>query len=136
MSKEIKSTETTTPAIRLLPTSSGNVFNLEVNGVLDGESMQPVIDELNKLFEQHDKIRMLTHIKHLEGISPDLLMQSGLISMKMAALKKVERYAMVGAPGWMSTVISAMNPLFDMDMRVFEDEADAWEWVGASAVEV
>ena len=61
-------------------------------------------------------------------------MQGGLVSVKLAAMQKVERYAIVGAPGWMSKIIETINPAFaDIDMRTFpaDLEAEAWAWVGA-----
>jgi hypothetical protein len=61
-------------------------------------------------------------------------MQSGLVSMKLAAMQKVERYAIVGAPGWMHKAIETLNPVFpDIEMRTFsvDREVDAWSWLGA-----
>lgn len=52
-------------------------------------------------------------------------------------MQKFERYAVVGAPGWMQKAIEAMKPLFpDIDMRPFaaDNEADSWQWLGAKAV--
>ena len=40
--------------------------------------------------------------------------------MKLAAIPKVERYALIGAPGWMCRIIDTLNPIFsDLDMRTF-----------------
>lgn len=65
-------------------------------------------------------------------------MQAGLIPMKLAAIQKVERYAIVGGPGWLRKAVEAVNPLFEeIDMRTFapEEEEAAWEWLGARSAE-
>ena len=54
--------------------------------------------------------------------------------MKLAAMQKVERYAIVGAPGWMRKILESVNPAFaEIDIRTFpaDQEADAWTWLGA-----
>lgn len=122
-----------TPAVRFLPTSRDDVLAFEVDGVISETEFPALLARINALFDRHDKVRLLGRIKHLGGFDPTILMQSGLISMKLTALRKIERYAIVGAPGWLDKMISTMNPLFDVDMRTFaaEREADAWAWVEA-----
>lgn len=124
------------PAVRFLPTSRDDVLAFEVDGVVSETEFPAVLARINALFDRHDKVRLLGRIKHLGGFDPTILVQSGLIPMKLAAMRKVERYAIVGAPGWMAKMIVAMNPLFDVDMRTFpvDREADAWAWVEADPV--
>jgi hypothetical protein len=110
------------------------VLAFEINGVISTETLPGIIDEVNNFLARHEKVRMLGRIKHLGGFDPAIYMQSGLFSMKFAAMQKVERYAIVGAPGWMETVIKSSNPLFpSIDMRTFSEdrEADAWAWLDA-----
>lgn len=52
--------------------------------------------------------------------------------MKLAALQKVERYAIVGTLDWMCKIIDTLNPVFpDLDMRTFpvDQENNAWAWL-------
>ncbi len=125
-----------TPAVRFLPTSRDDLLAFEIDGVISETEFPAVLTEINALFDRHDKVRLLGRIKHLGGFDPAILMQSGLIPMKLTAMRKVERYVIVGAPGWMTKMISAMNPLFDVDMRTFpaDREADAWAWIEAEPV--
>lgn len=65
-----------------------------------------------------------------------MFMQGDMISMKPAALQKVERYAIVGAPTWMEHIVATVSPAFpDIDMRSFSAarESEVWEWVGAKS---
>lgn len=126
--------ERKTGAFRFLPTTKDDVLAFEVDGVIAAEEMPGVIKELENFLEQHEKVRMLNRMKHFGGIDPAVFMQGGLVSMKLAAMQKVERYAIVGAPVWMGKIIETLNPAFaDLDMRTFpaDQEADAWAWLGA-----
>lgn len=122
------------PAFRFLPTSKGDVFAFEINGVISAKEMPEVIQKFQTFLRRHEKVRLLNRIKHFGGIDPAVFMQSGLVSMKLAAMQKVERYAIVGAPGWMRKVIETVNPAFaDIEMRTFpeDQESEAWAWLGA-----
>lgn len=129
-----KSHKADTSAMRLIPTSKDDVLGFEVNGVVSTDIFPGIIDEVNAFLDRHDKVRMLSRIKHLGGFDPAIYMQSGLFSMKFAAMQKVERYAIVGAPGWMEKAIKTFDLLFPgIDMRTFpaDQEADAWVWLDA-----
>lgn len=126
------------PAIRFLPTTKDEVLAFEIDGVMSSEEMPGVIKKLEDYLAEHDKVRLLNRMTHFGGFDPSIFMQSGLVSMKLSAMEKVERYAIVGAPKWMCKVIDAMNPAFpDIDMQTFpaDREVDAWAWLEAKPVE-
>lgn len=130
--------KTASPAFRFLPTSKDDVLAFEINGVISKAEMPAVIKEFEAFLERHQKVRLLNRMKHFGGIDPAVFMQGGLVSMKLAAMQKVERYAIVGAPVWMRKIIEALNPAFaDIDMRTFpaDQEAEAWAWLGAKPSE-
>lgn len=120
--------------IRFLPTTKDSILAFEIDGVVSSEEMPSIIKKLEDFLASHDKVRMLNRMKQFNGIDPSVLMQSGLVSMKLSAMEKVERYAIVGAPDWMSKVIGTMNPVFpDIDIQTFaaDQEEEAWAWLGA-----
>lgn len=122
------------PAIRFIPTTRDDVIGFEINGVISTEDLPGVTDKVNGFLAAHDKVRMLARVKHLGGFDPAVFFQSGLFSMKLAAMQKVERYAIVGAPVWMNKAVQTMNPMFPhLDMRPFPaaQEDEAWAWLDA-----
>lgn len=126
------------PAIRFLSTNKANVLAFEVDGLINSEEMPNVIKQLEEFFAAHDKVRLLNRMKHFGGFDPLILMQSSLITMKLSAMNKLERYAIVGAPNWMCKVAGAMNPLFtDIEMQTFsaDQEGEAWAWLEAELAE-
>jgi hypothetical protein len=129
-----ESSEAPLPAFRFLPTSKDDVLAFEINGLISSAEMPGVIEEFESFFKNHEKVRLLNRLKHFGGIDPAVFMQGGLVSMKLAAMQKTERYAIVGAPGWMRKIVESVNPAFaDIDIRTFpaDREADAWAWLGA-----
>ena len=122
------------PAFRFLPTSRDDVLAFEINGMISSEEMPRIIEEFETFLERHDKVRLLNRMKHFGGIDPSVFMQSGLVSMKLAAIQKVERYAIVGAPGWIRKVVETLSPAFPgLDMQTFpaNEENKAWAWLEA-----
>ncbi|GJL68844.1 MAG: hypothetical protein NPIRA06_14790 [Nitrospirales bacterium] len=128
-----KASKSQPPAFRFLPTSKDDVLAFEIDGVISAKEIPEVIKRFETFLERQEKVRLLNRIKHFGGIDPAVFMQSGLVSIKLAAMQKVERYAIVGAPGWMCKVIETVNPaIADMDMRTFteDQENEAWAWLG------
>ena len=118
-------------ALTFIATESPTTHAFEIDGTLSREDTEQAIATLKAAFAEHDQVRLLARIKRLGGINPAALTQDGLISMKLEAIRKVERYAVVGGPGWLARMIGTLNPLFKTELRHFalEDEADAWAWL-------
>ncbi|GAB4548173.1 MAG: hypothetical protein Tsb0013_08590 [Phycisphaerales bacterium] len=120
-------------SIRVIETDADEVLAFEWNGTVTNDDLEPVLDRLRTFLEGHEKVRLLSRIRRY-GIDPTILLHSGLISVKLAAMEKVERYAIVGAPTWIERAVAFMDPLFpDIDMRTFpaHREDEAWAWIGA-----
>lgn len=129
---------TTHPAIRFLPTPTANVLAFEIDGLITSEEMPEALKVFEEFFAGHDQVRLLNRMKHFGGFDPTILLQSRLIAMKLSAMRKLERYAIVGAPSWMVTLIAAISPAFaDIEMRTFaaEQEDEAWAWLEAEPAE-
>ncbi len=125
-------------AIRFLPTNKDNVLAFEVDGVLSASEIPNITQRLEAFLEGQDSVRLLARMKNYSGFEPSILIHSGgLLSMKIDAMKKVERYAIVGAPKWMSKLVETVNPLFPkMDMQAFtaEQESEALAWLDVELV--
>ncbi|MCB1882591.1 MAG: STAS/SEC14 domain-containing protein [Geminicoccaceae bacterium] len=127
--------EAATPAFRFLKSSRDDVLAFEIDGKVSVKEMPCVVETVQAFLDRHEKVRLLGRMKRFGGVDPAVFMQSGLVSMKLDAMRKVERYAVVGAPGWMGRAIEAMRPvLAGIDVRTFpaDKEVDAWAWLDAS----
>lgn len=124
-------------SMRLVKTSKAEVLAFEINGVITSEAVAGIMDDFNTWLAAHNEVRLMAHFKNFGGIDLSVLMQSGLVSMKLEALKKLERYAVVGAPVWITKIIEVVGPtLQSFELRTFDSnhEDDAWTWLDAKRV--
>jgi len=58
--------------------------------------------------------------------------------MKLKALHRVERYAVVGGPLWLAAWVAAVAPVLRLEVRHFpaDEETEAWDWLAATPVAV
>ncbi len=123
-----------TPGLTFIQTNKPNVMAFQINGVVTAKELPEEIEKFESFLKQHESVRMLARFKHFAGFDPAVFFQSGFVSVKLAAVQKLERYAVVGAPEWMNKIMEIMNPLFSgIDMRTFtsDEEAKAWAWLEA-----
>ena len=73
----------------------------------------------------------LVKIQNFSGFELALLKDSSIYKMKKLALKKVRRYAIVGANSWIKGIVKTVNPFFDMEIRTFtlDEEIEARAWI-------
>ncbi len=125
-------------AIRRIATREDDAVAFEVDGVIDAASVDAMARQLVPFFAAQGSSRLLVRIVSLDGIEPRGILSTEVLHMKLEALRSVERYAVVGPPGWLRKLIEAVAPLFEeLEVRAFdaEDEDAAWVWVGARPVE-
>lgn len=124
-----------TAGLTIIPTNKPDVMAFEINGVITEKELPAELEKFEAFLNERDTVRMLTRFKHFGGFEPAVFTHSmELISVKLAAVKKLERYAAVGAPEWMNKLIGLVGGLFPtMEIRMYplEDEAQAWEWLEA-----
>lgn len=121
-------------SIHFLQTTSPNVFAYEVDGKLREKDVKAAIAEMRTLFGQEGKVNILGRFKNFNGFDLLAIFDDELIKLKYQAISKVEKYAVVGPSPWLRNLIELMDPLFGVEIKVFDasDESAAWEWVGSS----
>lgn len=124
-------------ALTLIETDKPDVFGFELDGRVGAEEMHGLAARINKLLDdQPGPVRILGKFTNFKMPAPGGL-DSDYMRMKLRALHKVERYAVVGGPLWLATWVSALAPLLKLEARHFpaDKEADAWQWLEAVPVE-
>jgi hypothetical protein len=122
------------PALTLIETDQSDVFGFELDGRICAEEMHDLVGRIDELLERRPgPVRILGNFKHFSmpafaGIDADY------VRMKLKSLDRVERYAVVGGPLWLSAWVIAMAPLLKIEVRHFpaDQEAEAWRWLGAT----
>lgn len=122
------------PALKLIETDRPNVLGFEIDGRIGAVEMHRIVVRIHKMLDDvPGPVRILGRFKRfgfpaLGGIDADY------VRMKLRALERVERYAIVGGPAWLTAWASAIAPLLKLEVRHFpaERENEAWDWLGAA----
>lgn len=121
-------------AVTQLPATAPHVFAFRISGHVTSDDMEAMSEFMNARFEEHDSVNMLLIFEAFEGRDTGAGLNWETIKAQTKSLSKVDRYAVVGAPGSAETMIGAMDKIIPVDARTFEpgEEAAAWTFVGAS----
>ena len=121
------------PAITIIETDTPGVLGFQLDGTIGADELPAAVAYFDEAMERERPVRILGRFRHLGGIEPKALLSTDYLTMKLRALRKVERYAVVGGPAWLRAWIGLLAPLVKMEVRHFEagDEALAWSWLGA-----
>ncbi|MCA8883168.1 MAG: STAS/SEC14 domain-containing protein [Rhodobacteraceae bacterium] len=123
------------PAIRFLDPPHPHVIAYEIDGVIHQDDADAVIARLNALMAETEgqgrKIGLLVRFTHFGGFAPMMLLSGQLWTAKLAAIRNLHRYAIVGGGGWMEGVARLADPLTAVEMKCFpaSEEAAARAWV-------
>jgi hypothetical protein len=125
--------EPTGPAVRLIATTRPDVLAFEVDGKVGAADVQHLLAVFNQVMATPDRVRILVRIRAFDGATLAALRQDGLLQAKLRSWRKVERYALVGAPAWLQGLTRGIGPLLGIETRCFvrENEAEAWQWLEA-----
>ncbi|GIX14579.1 MAG: hypothetical protein KatS3mg118_2538 [Paracoccaceae bacterium] len=119
------------PGLRVVGDGDEGILILEIDGRLGEEDADRAFAAFEQVARRHGKVRLLVRVKDYEGFEPGLLFDRGVMRAKLDAVGKIDRYAIVGAPGWMRAMVGALAPVMPFAMRVFDagEEAAAQEWL-------
>lgn len=128
--------ETTIPVIRRIPTNRGDAFAFAVEGHLTSADIENIYGLLEAAYELHDKIDLLLRLDGYEGFDWNAAFKDSTFAMQARSLKHIRRYAIVGAPAWISVSAGLVKPFLSIEMKTFtsEEEAEAWKWIEAEEV--
>ena len=122
------------PALKIIESDRADVLGFEIDGRISAIEMRAIAERvMNMLDARSGRISILGRFKHFAMPELSGVLDAYYVRMKMSAAQRVDRYAVVGGPPWLSGWVSAFAPLLSMEFRHFpaEEESAAWEWLGA-----
>ncbi|MDS1135674.1 STAS/SEC14 domain-containing protein [Nitratireductor indicus] len=122
------------PHVRRIDTDRDDAYAFEIVGHITSADVENLYGLLEGAYEIHDRIDVIVILHHYEGFDWQAAFKEQTMIGKTHALRHIRKYAFVGGPGWMSSIVSIVRPFFSMEIRHFElDQAEAaWEWIGAA----
>lgn len=121
------------PALKLIETDKPEVLGFELDGRIGAEEMHKIAARIHQLLDERPgPVRMLGRFKHFRFPAPGGI-DADYVRMKLRALERVERYAVVGGPLMLTAWVAAIAPLLRLEVRHFpaDREHEAWQWLGA-----
>ncbi|PHR14267.1 MAG: hypothetical protein COA41_17815 [Sphingopyxis sp.] len=120
-----------TGSLREISTGSPEIVGFEIEGKIRKADLTQMSIIVEKMKQGKIPKRAIAFIRYFKGADLSVFAHSDFLKMKKEAIDSLDRYAIVGAPGWIETMLETVNPLFNMEMKSFDaDEEDAaWAWI-------
>ena len=125
------------PAIRRIETDRDDLFAMEVVGHVSAADAENLFGLLEAAYALHPRIDVLVRLVDHDGVDWAELSKDTLERGKAHAMEHVGRCASVGEPNWIPQVQGLFKSM-PVELRHFaaEDEAEAWQWLGARPVDM
>ncbi len=123
-----------TGAFHELDLGKSDIAAFELTGRLDREESERGVAMVRARLEDPDCSKLMIVISHWHGFDVDAIFSSQVIAGKLDLISKLDRYAIVGGPGWIHGMVGPIGMLLKPDIRAFDlDERDeAIEWLEES----
>lgn len=118
--------------LKFIP-AEDNVFAVEVARKITGEDLDAILDQLEPMLEQHDKVHVFVETKSIDGIEIAGFTRYAARAMPLfGKLRQFGRVAVVADQGWVragTRLESAMLPFISYNTYLPEDREAALAWV-------
>lgn len=124
------------PAVRRIETDRKDAFAVEIAGEFNAGDAENLYGLLEGAYALSARIDLIVRLTELESVDLSSLSPATAESMRDEASRHVTRCAVIGDGGWASRVSRLFEPASGVELRHYtaEDEALAWEWIGARAI--
>ncbi|MCR4267142.1 STAS/SEC14 domain-containing protein [Nitratireductor sp. ZSWI3] len=125
------------PHVRRVETDREDAYAFEIVGRISAADMENLYGLLEGAYEVHDKIDVIVVLRDYEGFDWQAAFKEQTMIGKTHALRHIRRYALVGGPAWMGTMVGLFRPFFSMQIRHFDADriGEAWAWLDARPAE-
>src|ERR1043166_9716442 len=119
-------------AIKLEQKDGSKVLEVHVSGTLAKEDYTHFVPEVDRLVEQHGKIRVLLDMQDFHGWNAAALWED--IKFDVKHFSDIERVAMVGERKWQEAMSKFCRPFTTAKLRYFDHSqtAAAHQWAEAA----
>jgi SpoIIAA-like len=123
-----------TQTISQIPVLSPSVYAFNIHGEVEKDDLAQMAEVMNEAFDTHDKVSMLLIFAPYDGAEPGAGLDLEVLLSQFRSILKVDKYAVVGAPSFATTMINVMDKMMPVEARTFNhsEEDQAWAFVGTS----
>lgn len=121
-------------AITCISTNRPDLYGFEIGGRITKDDIEGMARILQAAFDIGGKVDIIIVIKRWDGIDLGAAFDAEAMKAQARANAHVNKYAVVGAPGWAEAMINIFSPLTPVEEKTFElaKETEAWAWIGGN----
>jgi len=124
-----------TAGITQIATDRADLYAFRITGKISDDAMEAMAEHMNTVFDAHsDKVDMLMIFERFEGTEFGASWDWDVIKNRFRALRHVDRYVVVKAPGSADKMIETLDKVLPVQAETFDDEALAWQSLQARAI--
>lgn len=118
--------------MKLIPHKPDHIIGVEIDGWIDGEDIQRVVDLVEKRLNQGEKLRIYAEVTNWSGMSLGAFVKD--LKFGLLHLQDFEKEAIVSDRRWLEGLAAIGNTLFSsIEVKHFTlDQKDqALTWIGS-----
>lgn len=121
------------PAIRRIDTDREDLFAIDIVGHVSAADAENLFGLLEAAYALHPRIDVLVRVIDHDGVDWNDISDETLRQGAVQAVEHIGRCAAIGEPDWTAQARDFLPTPPPVELRHFkdEDEADAWQWLGA-----
>ncbi|MBB6410452.1 STAS/SEC14 domain-containing protein [Mesorhizobium sangaii] len=125
------------PAIRRLETSRDDLLAIDVVGHVSAADGENLFGLMEAAYALHPHIDVLVRLVDHDGVDWANIAEDTLKQGTAHAMEHVGRCATIGEPDWTADAQHVLRDAPSIEFKHFEteDEASAWQWLGARPTE-
>jgi SpoIIAA-like len=116
-------------AVELQEEANGKVLTVNLSGKLTKEDYKQFVPEIERMIDQHGKIRILVRMHDFHGWSAGALWED--LKFDWKHFSHIERLALVGEKRWEKGMAAFCRPFTKATIRYFDEAeaAGASDWI-------
>jgi hypothetical protein len=116
-------------SVTIIESADGKVLEVQVSGKLTKDDYAEFVPHVERLIEQHGKIRVLFCLTDFHGWTAGALWED--IKFDWKHFRDIERLAIVGESKWQEGMAAFCKPFTTAEVRYFEHAqlAEARKWI-------
>lgn len=116
--------------LELIDMPADRVVGVRINGRIDTDSFDAMLDVINDRLSRHDRIRLYVELESLGGMSFEALFKD--FRFALGTWRRFDREAVVTDRAWVQKILPIMDRLFPtIQIKVFDgdDRRLARQWI-------
>ncbi len=118
--------------IKLIPHKPDNIIGINIDGKIEAEDINRVVELIEKQLKQGKKLRMYAEVENWTGMSLEAFIKD--VKFSLQHFKDFEKEAIVSDRQWLKNLATVGNSLFssiEVKHFTFADRDKALEWISS-----